>query len=83
MKRVLFVLALSTTLFACNDKEEQGKFKLNGTVKNVADQSVYLEQLFFTQQEPQVLDTGEIKAMLAGLLNFGPSRLTSLTSAVK
>ena len=62
MKRVLFVLALSTTLFACSDKEEQGKFMLDGTVKNVEDQPVYLEQLFFTQQDPQVLDTGEIKA---------------------
>lgn len=62
MKRVLFVLTLSATICACTDKEEQGKFTLDGTIKNVADQPVYLEQLFFTQQDPQVLDTSEIKA---------------------
>jgi peroxiredoxin len=62
MKRVLSVLLLSTVLFSCKDKEEKGLFKLEGTVKNVPDQPVILEQLFFTEQPPQVLDTGEIKS---------------------
>jgi peroxiredoxin len=62
MKRILSVLILSAVLFACNNKEEQGKFTLEGNVKNVPDQAVYLEQLYFTQDNPQVLDTGEVKA---------------------
>lgn len=54
-----FVLAV--VLSACNQKEDSGRFTLTGDVKNIDDQKVYLEQLFFSQQPPQVLDTGTLK----------------------
>ncbi len=62
MKKIFPALLLSAVLFSCGDKKDKGQFKLEGTVKNVPDQAVYLDQLFFTEQPPQVLDTGEIKA---------------------
>lgn len=63
VKRLLVVFAISTLLYSCNNnKEEKGKFTLNGEIKNVADQKVYLEQLYFSQQDTQVLDTADVKA---------------------
>lgn len=62
VKRLLGIVAVSTVLFACNNKEEKGKFTLNGDVKNLPDQKIYLEQLYFSEQDPQVLDTGEVKS---------------------
>lgn len=61
VKKILAVVALSSAMLACNNKEVKGKFSLQGNIKNLEDQQVYLEQLFFTQQQPQVLDTGIIK----------------------
>src|SRR6478672_12855481 len=48
-------------LAACNNKSKEGTFTLNGQVKNIPDQQVYLEQLYFSQQDPQVLDTADVK----------------------
>lgn len=62
MKKIFPALLLCAALFSCGDNKDKGQFKLGGTVKNVPDQAVYLDQLFFTEQPPQVLDTSEIKA---------------------
>ncbi|RYY69369.1 MAG: AhpC/TSA family protein [Chitinophagaceae bacterium] len=62
VKRLVGVVAVSAILFSCNTTEEKGKFTLNGDLKNLPDQKVYLEQLFFSQQDPQVLDTADVKA---------------------
>lgn len=60
--KIILVAALSSALlFSCKSNEEKGKFTLTGNLKNVADQQLYLEQLFFNQQDPQVLDTVEVK----------------------
>lgn len=62
VKRLLGIVAVSTLLFSCNNEEEKGKFTLNGDIKNLPDQKIYLEQLYFSQQDPQVLDTADVKA---------------------
>ncbi len=62
VKRLLGIVAVSTVLFSCNNEEEKGKFTLNGDVKNLPDQKIYLEQLYFSEQDPQVLDTAEVKS---------------------
>ena len=54
-------VALSVTLLACNNEVEKGKFELSGELKNIEDQQLYLEQIFLNGQDPQVLDTGNIK----------------------
>ncbi len=71
MKKVLSVLLISTVLFSCKEEEDKGRFELEGTVKNVPDQPVILEQLFFTEQPPQVLDTGEIKSGKFAIAGIG------------
>ena len=61
MKKLVWPIAMATVLFSCNNNTEKGKFTVNGEVKNVADQKVYLEELFFSQKDPEVLDTADLK----------------------
>ena len=61
MKMIASLLVMGALLGGCNNKDEKGKFTLHAEVKNVPDQQVYLEQLFFTSQEPQELDTAKIE----------------------
>ena len=61
MKRTLQSLMLMLILFSCNNDTEKGKFVLTGEIKNLPDQKIYLEELFFNQKDPEVLDTAEIK----------------------
>jgi peroxiredoxin len=61
MKKIILSLAVITSLVACSTNEEKGKFTLTGEIKNIEDQKVYLDQLFFSTENPQVLDTAEIK----------------------
>ena len=61
MKKILFVFALALSLVACKDKNDEGKFSLTADIKNIADQEVYLEELYFNDSAPLVLDTAEIK----------------------
>jgi len=48
-------------LFSCKNKTDKGKFTVIGEIKNAPDQKVYLEQLYFSQADPQVLDTVDLK----------------------
>ena len=60
MKKILIILLLTASLFACNDKTEKGIFTVKGELKNTADQDIYLEQIFFNSKDPEVLDTAKI-----------------------
>jgi peroxiredoxin len=61
MKRIVWILLISAGFSACSEKKEDSTFTVNGTLKNAPDQKVFLEQLFFSEQAPEVLDTAEIK----------------------
>ncbi len=61
LKMIGSLVVLGMFLNSCKSEDEKGKFTLSGEVKNVPNQQVYLEQLFFTSQEPQVLDTSSIE----------------------
>ncbi len=61
LKHILSLLILVVAFAACKDKKDDGSFTVNGKIKNVENQQVYLEELYFSQQNPQVLDTAEIK----------------------
>lgn len=58
MKKIFYVLLLCCLFLACNDKSDKGTFTLTGDMKNTPDQRVFLEQLFFSEQNPEVVDTG-------------------------
>ncbi|MFZ1529434.1 MAG: TlpA disulfide reductase family protein [Ferruginibacter sp.] len=59
MKKLFF---FSLIFYACNNAPEKGRFTITGEVRNIEDQQVYLEQLFFSGKNPEVLDTATIKA---------------------
>lgn len=61
MKQLLLSLSLAATLFSCSDTGSKNKLTVNGELKNAEDQHVYLEEVFFSQKDPEVLDTAEIK----------------------
>lgn len=61
MKHLLKICLAALILIGCNGKDSNNKFSLNGTIKNIPDQKIYLEQLYFSNKNPEVLDTAEIK----------------------
>lgn len=70
MKKLLLSAVIIAALFSCNNEDDKNKFTVNGQLKNAEDQKVYLEEVFFSQKDPEVLDTAEIKGgkfSLAGL----------------
>ncbi|MBK8609710.1 MAG: AhpC/TSA family protein [Chitinophagaceae bacterium] len=61
MKKIFPILGITLLLFSCKNGTDNGKFVLSGELKSTTDQKIYLEELFFSEQQPEVLDTGEIK----------------------
>ena len=62
MKRILLLLVTSIYILSCNNNAVvKGKFLISGEIKNVPDQKIYLEQLYFSQKNPEIIDTAEIK----------------------
>jgi peroxiredoxin len=62
MKKFFAAAAVAVILFSCNNDADKGKFTLTGELKASPDQKIYLEQLYFSDKQPEVLDTGEIKS---------------------
>ena len=61
MKKVFIASVFVSLLFGCKTTIEKGKFIVNGQIANAPDQKIYLEELFFSEKDPEVLDTGNIK----------------------
>ena len=61
MKKLLSAALIAVVLFSCNSAKDKGKFTVEGTLKSTPDQKVYLEELYFSDKQPEVLDTGIIK----------------------
>lgn len=61
MKKLLAAAAVAAILFSCNNKADKGKFMLTGELKALPDQKIYLEQLYFSSKQPEVLDTADVK----------------------
>ncbi len=57
----LVIIIGTLFLFSCQGKEQPGTFTVSGNLKNAPDQKVFLEQIFFNQQPPQVIDTAAMK----------------------
>ncbi len=60
MKKI-FIFIIVLFIFSCTSKHNNGLFTVKGDLKNAPDQKVYLEQLFFNQNPPQILDTADVK----------------------
>ncbi len=59
MNKIFIFLSL-IFLCSCTSQHKAGSFKVNGELKDAPDQKVFLEQLFFNQNPPQVLDTAKM-----------------------
>src|SRR5687768_14778461 len=60
MNKLLLVF-LVISIFSCKDKTDSGEFTVTGKIQNVDDQKIYLEEVYFTDKTPLVLDTAEVK----------------------
>jgi peroxiredoxin len=61
MKKIITYALVVASIISCNEKATEGTFTVQGDLKNIDNQKIYLEQLFFSQKNPEVLDTAEIK----------------------
>ena len=62
MKKLFAIIVCAAVLASCkNAGNTTGKFTVNGQIKNAPDQKVYLEELFFSDKNPVVLDTADVK----------------------
>lgn len=61
MKKTIIALSLVAGILSCNQKDDKAKFTVSGELKGAPDQRIFLEELFFSQKTPQVLDTAELK----------------------
>ena len=61
MNKLIVLMFAGVLIFSCKGKTDSGKFTLDGEIKNIPDQKIFLEQIYFTQKDPEVLDTAEIK----------------------
>ena len=59
MKSILIFVS-AVLLVSCSSSQKKGMFSVNGELKGAGDQKVFLEQISFNQQPPQVLDTAEV-----------------------
>ncbi|MDO9375330.1 MAG: TlpA disulfide reductase family protein [Ferruginibacter sp.] len=48
-------------LVACNNGASKGEFVVEGNIKNAPDQKIFLDELFFSQDVPVVLDSADLK----------------------
>lgn len=60
MKKI-FIFLCVLFIFSCTSKHNNGLFTVHGGLKNAPDQKVFLEQLFFNQTPPHVLDTAKME----------------------
>ena len=61
MKKLFPAVAMAAILFSCNAGEDKGRFTLDGEIKGISDQKIYLEELYFSDKQPEVLDTADIQ----------------------
>ena len=59
MKKV-FIFISTLFLLSCHSTEKPGLFTVSGKLNGALDQKVYLEQIFFNQKAPQILDTSSL-----------------------
>ncbi len=72
--KIVIPVIVSVILIACNNSSYKGTFTVAGEIKNAPDQKIYLEELYFSQKEPSVLDTAELKGGKFSLNAIAPEQ---------
>lgn len=60
MKKLFFALLVIVTA-SCGSQNGANKFTVQGNIKGLGDQKIYLEQLYFSEKNPEVVDTADVK----------------------
>ena len=60
-RKIALYLSISILIFSCKAKVENHDFTLIGNLTYAVDQKIFLEELYFSEKNPQVADTGFIK----------------------
>ncbi len=61
MRKCLMLSLIILGFISCDNKKDDGKFSVSGEIKNTDNQKIFLDQLYFSQKDPEVLDTTEMK----------------------
>jgi len=61
MKKIITGIMLTAALAGCSNKAEKGRFTVTGEIKNAPDGQVVLEELYFSQKPPIILDSVTMK----------------------
>jgi peroxiredoxin len=61
MRKIIGIILLTGLLCGCGNKEDENTFSIKGEIKNMPDQKVYLQEIYFGNRNPEVLDTAEVK----------------------
>lgn len=61
MNKFFVIAILFFGLVSCNNNNDANTFTVKGQIKNVPDQKIFLEQLYFGEKNPVVLDSATIK----------------------
>ncbi len=61
MNKIIKIFFAALILISCNNSSDKGRFSLTGEIKNLPDQKIFLEEIYFSQRDPEVVDTAEIK----------------------
>ena len=56
----IFLSSILLFLISCNNNPRNYDFTIHGSIKNISNQKIYLEELFFSEKNPEVLDTADI-----------------------
>src|ERR1035437_7307465 len=71
MKKLLVIFS-ALAFFSCKHENTIGRFTLTGEIKNASDQKMFLEEIYFSQNPPAVIDTS--------LLEKGKVNIKSIAS---
>ncbi len=61
MNKIVTVAIAALLMIGCKNSADKNKFTLTGEIKNLPDQKVFLQEIFFSQKDPEVLDTADVK----------------------
>jgi peroxiredoxin len=60
MNKLFVAVCIVLTFCACKETNSDGSFTINAQVKNITNQKAFLEQLYFSEKAPEVIDTAEV-----------------------
>ncbi|MEP6615205.1 MAG: thioredoxin-like domain-containing protein [Ginsengibacter sp.] len=61
MKKLLVIACYCFLILGCKQEKVKGEFTVSGTIKDAPDQKIFLDEIYFNQSLPQVIDTAKVE----------------------